>query len=68
MVLFIITIFILVSGCFYYIVIFCIIYSKSQVSLLTNYLLSLVEGLITSVIITILIVLTRKIGMSCSNN
>ena len=68
MVFFIITIFILVSGCFYYIVIFCIIYSNSQVSLLTNYLLSLLEGLITSLIITILIVLTRKIGISCSNS
>ena len=68
MVFFIITIFILVSGCFYYIVIFCIIYSKSQVSLLTNYFLSLLEGLITSVIITILIVITRKIGISCSNS
>ena len=68
MAFFIITIFILVSGCFYYIVIFCIIYSKSQVSLLTNYLLSLLEGLITSLIITILIVLTRKIGISFSNS
>ena len=67
MIFFIITIFILVSGCFYYIVIFCIIYSKSQISLLTNYILSLVEGLIISIIITILIVATRKIGISCSN-
>jgi hypothetical protein len=68
MILFIITIFILVSGCFYYIVIFCIIYSKSQVSLLTHYILSLVEGLITSVVITLLIVVLRKIGITCSNN
>lgn len=37
---------ILVSGCFYYIVIFCIIYSRSKGSLMINYILSLVEGLI----------------------
>ena len=63
MFLFIITQIILVGGCFYYIVIFCIIYSKSQLSLLTNYFYSLLEGLITSVIITFVIVVSRKIGI-----
>ena len=49
--------------CFYYIVIFCIIYSYSRISLLINYLTSLLEGLITSIIISITIVVTRKIGI-----
>ena len=52
---------------FYYIVIFTIIYNKSQTSLVINYLWSLLEDLIKSLIITIIIVLTRKIGISCSN-
>ena len=63
MLLFIITECILVGGSFYYIVIFCIIYSKSQKSLLTNYLYSLIEGFITSLIITTIIVLSRQFGI-----
>ena len=63
MFLFIIIQIILVGGCFYYIVIFCIIYSKSQLSLLTNYFYSLLEGLITSLIVTFVIVVCRKIGI-----
>ena len=57
----------IISGCFYYIVIFCIVYSKSKGSLMVNYLTSLLEGLITSISIIIVITLTRKIGLSCSN-
>ena len=53
----------LVSGCFYYIVIFCIIYNKTTGSLVINYLISLLEGLITSIAITIIILITRKIGL-----
>ena len=59
---------VLVSGCFYYIVIFCILYSKSQKSLFINYLYSLLEGLITSIIITFIVVITRQIGIHYSNS
>ena len=58
---------IIISGCFYYIVIFCIVYSKSKGSLMVNYLTSLLEGLITSIAITIVILVTRKIGLACFN-
>ena len=68
MLLFLITEIILVSGCFYYIVIFCIIYNKSQISLLTNYFYSLIEGLITSTIIAVVIVISRKLGILCINS
>ena len=34
---------------------------------MVNYLTSLVEGLITSIAITIVILVTRKIGLACSN-
>ena len=54
---------IIIAICYYYIVIFCIIYSYSKASLLFNYFSSLVEGLITSLAITIIIVITRKIGI-----
>ena len=58
---------IIISCCYYYIVIFCIIYSCSQLSLLTNYFTSILEGIITSVIISIIIVITRKIGIIFKN-
>ena len=58
---------ILISGCFYYIVIFCIVYSKSKGSLIINYLTSLLEGLITTIAITIIILITRKIELVCQN-
>ena len=58
---------ILISGCFYYIVIFCIVYSRSRNSLMINYIYSLVEGLITSIAISIIILITRKIGLSFLN-
>ena len=67
MILFFISEVILISCCFYYIVIFCIVYSKSKNSLMVNYLISLLEGLITSVAITIIILITRKIGLVFSN-
>ena len=53
---------------FYYMVIFCIVYNKSQISLLINYLISLLESLITSLIISMIIVTTRKIGIIYTNN
>ena len=58
---------ILISVCFYYIVIFCIVYSKSRVSLIINYLSSLLDGFVVSVALSIIIVGTRKIGLSCLN-
>ena len=58
---------IVTSICYYYIVIFCIIYKNSKVSLLINYITSLAEGLITSVAMAILVLVTRKIGLSCLN-
>ena len=48
------------SFSFYYIIIFCIIYYNSQVSLLTNYLMSLVESLSLTVIVCMFIAVTRK--------
>ena len=58
---------IIFAACFYYIVIFCIIYSYSRKSLLFNYFSSLFEGFITSLAITIVVVITRKIGLSYAN-
>ena len=58
---------IIISTCYYYIVIFCIIYKKSKVSLLVNYIMSLFEGLIMSIYISIIILVTRKIGLECLN-
>ena len=63
----IVTEIIVIIICFYYIVIFTIIYNKSQLSLLINYLWSIFEDLIKSLIVTTVIVLTRKIGIFCSN-
>ena len=49
---------------FYYVVIFFIIYSKSIGSLILNYFTSLFESFLTSIVITIIIVSTRKIGLT----
>ena len=57
----------LIGLCYYYIVIFFIIYSRSKGSLTINYLTSLIEGLITSIGISIIILLARKIGLACLN-
>ena len=67
MIVFSIVGFIIIILCFYYITIFSIVYSKSQGSLLINYLISLFEGLIKELIIIILIVVTRIIGIKCQN-
>ena len=56
------------SFSFYYIIIFCIVYNNSQISLLTNYLMSLLESFITAIIISIIVVVTRKIGIDFINN
>ena len=58
---------IIVGACMYYIVIFGIKYYYSQKSLIVNFLYSLVESIITSFGITLIIIITRKIGLSCSN-
>ena len=57
----------IISACYYYIVIFCIVYKFSRISLLINYIMSLVEGLITSVAITIIIFVSREIGLKFLN-
>ena len=53
--------------CIYYIVIFGVKYPNSQKSLIVNYCYSLVESIITSFGISLIILITRKIGLSCSN-
>ena len=58
---------IIVSICYYYIVIFCIVYKRSKESLIINYLTSLFEEIIIAVAITLAILITRKIGLSCFN-
>ena len=52
---------------FIYIAVFCIIYKKSQTSLLMNYLTSLLEDLIKALIVSVIVVISRKIGISCLN-
>ena len=64
---FVITQFIIAFTCIYYTVIFCIKYSHSQKSLVVNYCYSLVESIIMSFGITTIILITRKIGLSCLN-
>ena len=53
--------------CLYYIVIFCILYTCSQSSLIVNYCYSLIESIVTSFGISLIILITRKIGLSCPN-
>ena len=53
----------IILSSFYYIVIFFIIYSYSIGSLIINYLTSLFESFLTSIIISIIIASTRKIGL-----
>ena len=47
----------------YYITIFCIIYSKSQVSIMINYIYGVLESLVISFGITILITILRYISI-----
>ena len=58
---------IIIIFCFYYLTIFCAIYNKSQKSLLMNYIISFIEGIIIKVIIIIVITITRKFGISYKN-
>ena len=53
--------------CFYYIFIFCTVYNNTQISLIKNYLMSIIEGLVTNILITIIIVFTPKIGIIYQN-
>ena len=57
----------IICSSFYYTVIFFIIYSKSIGSLIVNYFSSLFESFLTSIIICIIIVSTRKIGLAFSS-
>ena len=52
---------------FYYVIIFCIIYNKSKVSMLKNYATSLIEDIIKSIIAAIIITISRRIGLVCLN-
>ena len=65
-VFFIIEIIIVLWG-YYYIVIFFIIYSQSRKSLLINFITSLIEGLIKSLIVIVAIVITRRVGLICKS-
>ena len=53
--------------CFYYLLIFCRIYKKSQISLSINYVVSCLEDILISFIIVVIIILTRKIGLHFRN-
>jgi hypothetical protein len=57
----------IISISLYYIVIFSIVYKNSQISLLLNYVVSLVEDIIKNILISIIIVVTRKIGIHYIN-
>ena len=66
-IIFIIIEIIIILGCFYYIIIFFIIYSKSRKSLLINYLVSLLETLLKSIVISTIITISRKLGIIYKN-
>ena len=53
--------------CTYYLVTFCEIYTKSQMSLLKAYLVSLIEGTITNIIIAVVISGSRTFGIRFKN-
>ena len=53
--------------CSYYLFIFFTIYHKSQMSMLQNYGVSLLEGWLINFIITFLIIIFRKLGLRCNN-
>ena len=55
------------AACLYYIVIFCILYNRSQKSLIVNYCYSLVESTITAFGIALIVLVFRKIGLGCGN-
>ena len=58
---------IIIGGCFYYIIIFFIVYSRSQKCLMINFLTSFIEGVIKSLIVIIVIIITRKISLTAKN-
>ena len=58
---------VIIFSCTYYLFIFFTIYHKSQMSLLKNYLISLLEGWLIKLIITIFIVSFRKLGILFRN-
>ena len=53
--------------CIYYLVVFCAIYPKSQISLLKAYFTSLIEGIVTNIIIAVFISGTRIYGIRFKN-
>ena len=66
-IIFIILEIMIIIGCFYYISIFFILYNKTRKSLLINYMVSIIEMLLKSLIVPIIITITRKIGISYKN-
>ena len=58
---------VLIIICTYYMFIFFTIYHKSQMSLLKNYLISLIEGWSINILIALLIVVFRKLGIHFRN-
>ena len=67
MTIFFISEIVIIAFCFYYVVIFCSVYTQTQISLLINYFASLLEGILKAIIVTLLIVITRKIGINYLN-
>ena len=53
--------------CIYYLVIFCKIYSQTQISLIKAYFVSLLEGIVTNIIIAIVISGSRIYGIKYKN-
>ena len=51
----------------YYLMLFCTIYHESQKSLLINYMMGIIESLITSICITLIICVFRLIGLNYKN-
>jgi len=58
---------VIIFFCTYYMFIFFTIYHKSQMSLLKNYLISLIEGWSINILIALLIVVFRKLGIYFRN-
>ena len=58
---------VIILYCYIYIMIFLIIYSRCQISLLKNYLMSFIDNIGLSIAISIIIVITRKIGINLNN-
>jgi len=58
---------IVILNCIYYSLIFFIIYSHTQISLLINYIISLFDKFILAILISITVSITRKISIIYSN-